>query len=271
MAKRECPSLQKSLDWCEGMPQFPGIRRRVYYCNKNLIVAWPALTRDEFGRVTDAKYNGNFELAEGAYWQYIDINIDKSTVTSEPQGEVPSQTQLNKATFVHNGIDDEATAAAGFLNNSDNVYVYEDMEGNFRVLGNDKWRTLTTVNQDQGQGTNPASTTINVEVTDEIAAPFYTGSLQTEDGDVYPSKGGDEWGSYSVEPQSLSIAAGSTRKLVTTPASGWTFTSSNTSAATVDENGEVSAVAQGSATITCSHEDGPEVKVPVTVIRNLGT
>ena len=187
MPTRECPSLQKSLDWCEGMPQFPGIRRRVYYCNKNLIVGWPTLTRDDFGRVTDAKYVGNFTLAEGAYWQYIDVNIDKSTVTSEPQGEVPSQTQLNKATFVHNGIDDEATAAAGFLNNSDNVYVYEDMEGNFRVLGNDKWRTKTTVSQDQGQGTNPASTTINVEVTDEIAAPFYLGTLETEDGDVEPS------------------------------------------------------------------------------------
>lgn len=191
MPKRECPSLQKSLDWCEGMPQFPGIRRRVYFCNKNLIVAYPTLTRDDFGRVTDANYVGDFEMVENAYWQHLDINIDKSTVTSEPQGEVPSQTQLNKATFVHNGIDADATAAAGYLNNSDNVYVYEDMEGNFRVLGNDKWRTKTTVNQDQGQGTNPASTTINVEVTDEIAAPFYHGVLLTEDGEVQSSKDAD--------------------------------------------------------------------------------
>ena len=159
----------------------------MYYCNKNLIEAWPTLERDDFGRVTDATYQGEFVLAADAYWQYIDINIDKSTVTSEPQGEVPSQTQLNKATFVHNGIDAEATAAAGYLNNSDNVYVYEDMEGHFRVLGNDKWRTKTTVNQDQGQGTNPASTTITIEVTDEIAAPFYDGVLETEDGEVSPS------------------------------------------------------------------------------------
>ena len=183
---KNCPNLQKSLDWCEGMPQLPGIRRRVYFCNKNLIVAYPTLTRNDFGRVTDAKYVGAFELAENAYWQYIDVNIDKSTVTSEPQGEVPSQTQLNKATFVHNGIDDEATAAAGFLNNSDCVIVYEDMRGHFRVLGNNKWRTLITVAQDQGQGTNPASTTINVEVTDVIAPPFYTEGLETEDGLVFP-------------------------------------------------------------------------------------
>lgn len=184
MATKTCPNLQKSLGWCEGMPQYPGVRRRVYFTNKSLIVKYPTLTRDTFGRPTSAVLNGSFELAADAKWQYLDINIDKSTVTSEPQGEAPSQTQLNKATFVHNGVTDEATAAAGFLNNSDTVYVYEDMAGNFRVLGNDRWATKSTVNQDQGQGTNPASTTINVEVTDEIAAPFYVGKLDTEDGEI---------------------------------------------------------------------------------------
>ena len=184
---KNCPNLQKSLDWCEGAPQYPGIRRRLYYINKNLIVGWPTLDRDEFGRIIDAHYMGAFTIAADAAWQYIDINIDKSTVTSEPQGEVPSQTQLNKATFVHNGIDAEATAAAGYLNNADCVFVYEDMIGHFRVLGNNKWRTKITVNQDQGQGTNPASTTISVEVTDMIAPPFYVEGLETEDGEVFPS------------------------------------------------------------------------------------
>ncbi len=184
---KNCPNLQKSLDWCEGTPQYPGIRRRLYYINKNLIEIWPTLERDEFGRVIDAHYLGAFTIAADATWQYIDINIDKSTVTSEPQGEVPSQTQLNKATFVHNGIDAEATAAAGYLNNADCVFVYEDMIGHFRVLGNNKWRTKITVNQDQGQGTNPASTTINIEVTDMIAPPFYVEGLETEDGEVFPN------------------------------------------------------------------------------------
>lgn len=182
MATKTCPNLQKSLRWCDGQPQYPGVRRRVYFASKSLIVNYPTLLRDTLGRPTSAQLNGNFTLAADAKWQFLDINIDKSTVTSEPQGEAPSQTQLNKATFVHIGVTEEATAAAGFLNNSDTVYVYEDMAGNYRVLGNERWPTKTTVNQDQGQGTNPASTTINVEVTDEIAAPFYVGTLDTEDG-----------------------------------------------------------------------------------------
>lgn len=183
---RICNALQKSLDWCEGMPQYPGFRRRVYFCNKSLIVAWPELQRDENGRVISTLLSGNFELAADATWQYLDINTDKSSVTSEPQGEPPSQTQLNKATFVHNGVDALATAVSALLRYSDNVFVYEDTQGHFRVIGNNRWRTRTTVNQDQGQGANPANTVINVEATDIIAPPFYNGFLETEDGDVYP-------------------------------------------------------------------------------------
>lgn len=187
---RECTSaLQKSLEWCDGMPQYPGIRRRAYFCNKNLIATYPTLPRDAMGRPTAGVYSGNFELVSGAYWQHIDINPDKSQLTSEPQGEAPSQTQLNKLVLMHNGVDEEATAAAGFLNNSDTIFVVEDMAGNFRVVGNDKWPTKTTVNQDNGQGTTPAGTTINVEVTDELAAPFYEGSLEVgEDTEIYSSK-----------------------------------------------------------------------------------
>lgn len=62
------------------------------------------------------------------------------------------------------------------------------MKGNFRVLGNDKWTTKATVAQDLGQGaTGTTSTTINVEATDEVPAPFYVGTLETEDGLVYCS------------------------------------------------------------------------------------
>ena len=181
-----CPNLQKSLAWCEGTPQYPGFRRRVYFCNKALILAWPELERDENGRVMSTLLKGKFELAEDAYWQFLDINTDKSSVTSEPQGEPPSQTQLNKATFVHNGVDEQATAVSALLRYADNVYVYEDTQGHFRVIGNKRWRTRSTVNQDQGQGTNPANTVINVEVTDIVAPPFFNGILETEDGDVYP-------------------------------------------------------------------------------------
>ena len=180
-----CITIQKSLAWCQGTPELPGVKRRIYYIAKSAIMAWPSLERDSLGRPTSATLKGEFALAVDQKWKYIDILPDKSQLTSEAQGELPSQTQLNKLTAVHPGVGEEASAAAAYINNSDNVFLVEDMKGNIRVLGNDKWSTKSTVAQDLGQGaTGTASTTISLEVTDEVPAPFYTGTIETENGDI---------------------------------------------------------------------------------------
>ena len=184
MAKT-CTSIQKSLGWCQGTPELPGVKRRIYFIAKSFIVGFPQLPRDELGRSTSAVLVGDFVLMADATWKYIDILPDKSQLTSEAQGELPSQTQLNKLVAVHPGVGKEASAAAAYINNTDNVFIVEDMKGNYRVLGNDKWTTKATVAQDLGQGaTGTTSTTINVEATDEVPAPFYVGKLDTEDGDI---------------------------------------------------------------------------------------
>ena len=184
MAKT-CTSIQKSLGWCQGTPELPGVKRRIYFIAKSFIVGFPQLPRDELGRSTSAVLVGDFVLMADATWEYIDILPDKSQLTSEAQGELPSQTQLNKLVAVHPGVGKEASAAAAYINNTDNVFVVEDMKGNYRVLGNDKWTTKATVAQDLGQGaTGTTSTTINVEATDEVPAPFYVGKLDTEDGEI---------------------------------------------------------------------------------------
>lgn len=189
MAKK-CTSIQKSLGWCQGTPELPGVKRRIYYSAKSNIVAFPQLPRDELGRPTSSILQGDFALLADMKWLYIDILPDKSQLTSEAQGELPSQTQLNKLTAVHPGVGADASAAAAYINNTDNVFLVEDMKGNFRVLGNDKWTTKATVAQDLGQGaTGTTSTTINVEATDEVPAPFFVGTLETEDGDIDCSNG----------------------------------------------------------------------------------
>lgn len=179
-----CLNIQKSLAWCQGTPELPGVRRRVYYISKDKIVAWPQLERDTNGiRAVGAGYVGSFELAADAHWLYVDILPDKSQLTSEAQGELPSQTQLNKLTLVHPGVGADASALAAYMNNADNVFLVQDMRDKWRVVGSQKWLTKTTVAQDNGQGpTGTTSTTISVEATDEVPAPFYSGSIDTEDG-----------------------------------------------------------------------------------------
>lgn len=174
-----------SLIWCEGKPVYPGIRRRLYYTAKSNITKWPTLPVDEFGRPTSSVLQGSFEMAADKVFHYIDVLAEKSGITSEPQGEAPSQTQLNKLVAVHPGVDEQATMASAYFNNSDIVVLIQDMNGKYRMLGNEKWQGKATVNQDLGQGsTGNANTTINVEHTDLIAAPFYKGIIPTEDGNI---------------------------------------------------------------------------------------
>ena len=180
-----CTSIQKSLSWCQGTPEYPGIKRRIYYIAKSAIAKWPKLPTDSLGRPTAAVYEGNFTLLADQKWHFIDVLPDKCQVTSEAQGELPSQTQLNKLTAVHPGVGEEASAAAAYINNTDNVFLVEDMKGKYRVIGSERWDTKSTVAQDLGQGaTGTASTTINAEASDVVPAPFYTGTIELEDGTV---------------------------------------------------------------------------------------
>lgn len=195
MAKTVCSTIQQSLAWCQGTPELPGIKRRIYYISKDQIVAWPSLTYDALGRLTSAAYTGSFVLAADATWKFIDILTDKSQLTSEAQGEFPSQTQLNKLVAVHPSVDVEASALSAYVNNNDCVYLVETVRGQFRVVGSEKWQVKSTVAQDLGQGaTGTTSTTLNVEATDECPAPFYYGEIVTEDGVINEDDGGGNGG-----------------------------------------------------------------------------
>ena len=179
-------SLQASLKWCEGAVSMPGIRKRLYFISKSKIVAWPEVQKDsDTGRPSTSVLSGSFALAADATWNILDILPDKSQLTSEAQGEAPSQTQLNKLTAVHPGVEQNATWIAAALNNDDNVFLVEDQDGFIRVVGSQGWPTKTTVAQDNGQGaTGTTSTTITVEATDIMPAPFYEGQIITEDGTI---------------------------------------------------------------------------------------
>ena len=177
--------LQDSLAWCQGKPEYPGIKRRVYFIDREKIVSWPTLPTNTEQQITSATYTGDFTLATGAQWKFVDVLPDKCQLVSESQGETPSITQLNRLTLVHPGVGEEATKAALYFNNVSCVFLVETIDGKFRVVGNDRWDTITKVSQDQGQGaTGTTSTTIEAEVTDIVPAPFYAGEIVTADGTI---------------------------------------------------------------------------------------
>ncbi len=183
-----CNVIQQSLAWCEGKVVVPGIRKRLYFIAKDKIAAWPTMAIDaDTGRPTSAVLTGSFTLVAGAKWKFIDILVDKSQLTSEAQGEYPSQTQLNKLTAVHPDVEEDATLGAMNFNNVDNAYLVPTMSDKYRLLGNEKYQGKATYAQDLGQGaTGTASSTLTVEHTDLIPCPFYTGQIELEDETINP-------------------------------------------------------------------------------------
>lgn len=190
MPKTNCSPVEGSLHWCEGKPSLPGIRRRIYYTAKSNISKWPVLPVDEYGRPTSAVLQGSFEMVADNVFHYIDVLVNSSGLVSEAQGDKPSQTQINRITAVHPAADEQASMASAYFNNNDIVALIQDMDGKYRMVGNEKWQGKVTVAQDNGQGTTgTVSTTITIEHTDLIPAPFYEGEIVTEDGIINEQTG----------------------------------------------------------------------------------
>lgn len=131
-----CDIVQESLEWCEGQSSFAGMQRRVRYTAASNILVWPEREKTASGTELAAyKENSSFLLKADKKWNFIDILPTKSTSTSEPQGELPSGSQLNKLTLIHPGTGEKASNAAAYINNVPCVFLVEDMDGNWRVCG----------------------------------------------------------------------------------------------------------------------------------------
>lgn len=180
------PDLYDSLEHCPGKTSLPGIRPKVYYIPKRQIVEFPELPELDADGLTMGKAAtlvGDFSLAADAKFRTIDALSTASNVTSASQGEMPSKSYLNSCTIKHAGTDEDATGFCRLANVDDLVYVVQQRNGKFRVIGNSMMETDTKPAQDSGMAVTDASgTTLEISVSDICPAPFYAGKLPTEDG-----------------------------------------------------------------------------------------
>ncbi len=188
MAQCETSSLYSSLNWCSGTTVLPGIRKKVYYISKSNVVTYPTLpdvSSTGASMSSIATYTGNFVLAADTTWLELDVLSADSPVTTESQGDIPSRTFLNKATFVHPGVEADASGFARMANSDDMLFLVQQKNGKFRLIGNEMFDTDTKVGQELGAGvSDKAGTTLTVEVTDVCPSPFYAGVIETASGNI---------------------------------------------------------------------------------------
>lgn len=186
-------ALYESLMHCKGATVLPGLRPHIFYIPKRDIVTFPTPpnTVPSGGTMGDlATISEDFVLAADAKWKKIDIVASASNVNSESQGEAPSKTFNNTGVFKYPGNNAEAAAFCRQANADDLVYLWPQRDGQYRVLGNPMFETNTAPAQESGSSETDASgTTINVAVTDIMPSPFYTGKIETEDGNISGADG----------------------------------------------------------------------------------
>lgn len=162
--------LYESMTWCPGTTRTPGVRKRIYFISKDNIVAWPTVGK--------GKYTGNFTLAEGKYWNFMDLVVNDSKFSAESQGENPCKTFRQHGEFFYPGLESDITDFETMAINDDLVYAVQQTSGAFKILGCENYPTDTNCSSDSGQG---ATDKIGVTITPECDAPtdllIYTGSI----------------------------------------------------------------------------------------------
>ena len=174
-------SLYDSIEACPGKKSLPGIRRRLYYIPKADIALFPKLKSAEGQEVQMkdlAVLDGDFTLLENKVWKFIDLKDEASNATFEGVGEEGSKVFNNQANAIVVGMSDEVKGFARQALNDDIVYLFQQRDGKFCLLGNEMFKTHTTPSGDTGtEPTGAITTTFAIQVYDECAVPTYVGKI----------------------------------------------------------------------------------------------
>ena len=184
-------ALYESLEFCKGKVVLPGIRTRIYFISKRDIVKWPKLPETAAENMAKlATYDGSFTLAGDKKWKFIDLVNNKGKIESESQGDHPARTFINKISIAHPETNEAASGFAREVNADDMVYLVQVRNGKFRVIGSEAFPTDSKPKQDTGEGvTGDFGTTVDVEATDVCPAPYYVGTIETDEGTIDAATG----------------------------------------------------------------------------------
>lgn len=174
-------SLYASVEACPGQKNLAGIRRRLYYIPKAAIAVFPTLPKlsdNNASMETFAKLQGDFTLEQGKYFSFLDLKDEASNVTFETAGEDGSKLYNNQANAIVSGMGDAIKGFSRMVLDDDLVYIYQNRDGRFCVLGNEAFKTHTSPSGDTGtEPTGATTTTVAIQVYDECPVPTYVGKI----------------------------------------------------------------------------------------------
>lgn len=176
--------LYEDIDFCMGEKSLPGTRNHAYFVPRRHIKKFPRPAGSAAEKMEDvAVIKSNIELYADKLWKRFALVPNESEPTAEGQGSYGSKTMLNKITLVLPGTGKKVTGFISQLNNEDGVFLIPMADGRCRLFGSPLYQAEIAVSQAYGKAATDANTTtVEVSVTDEFAAPFYEGEFTTSEG-----------------------------------------------------------------------------------------
>ena len=177
-------ALYEDIDFCMGEKSLPGTRNHGYYVPRRNIKKFPRPVGSAAEKMEDvAVIKSNIELYADKLWKRFALVPNESEPTAEGQGSYGSKTMLNKITLVMPGTGKKVTGLISQMNNDDVVFLIPMADGKCRLFGSPLYQAEIAVSQAYGKAATDANTTtVEVSVTDEFAAPFYEGEFTTSEG-----------------------------------------------------------------------------------------
>lgn len=177
-------AIYDDIDFCRGDKSLPGTRNHGYWIPRRDIITFPRPAGSSAEKMEDVVViKDNFVLAADKKWYRFDLVPNESEPTAEGQGSYGSKTILNKITLVMPGTGKKNSAFISQLINEDAIFLIPMADGRCRLYGSPSYQAEIAVSQAFGKtSTDANTTTAEVSVTDEFAAPFYEGEFETSEG-----------------------------------------------------------------------------------------
>lgn len=177
-------ALYEDIDFCFGDKSLPGTRNHGYYVRRRDIKTFTRPAGASAEKMEDiCVIKTNIELYADKVWKRFDLVPNESEPSCEGQGSYGSKTILNKIQLVLPGTGKKNSGFITNLNNDDVVFLIPMADGKCRLFGSPLYQAEIAVSQAYGKApTDANTTTVEVSVTDEFAAPFYEGEFTTSEG-----------------------------------------------------------------------------------------
>lgn len=177
-------SIYENIEFCKGDKSLPGVRNHAYYIPRRDIHTFPRPSSSPASLDAVGVITTDFTLEADKVWHRIALVPNESEPNCKNQGSYGSKTFLNTITLVLPGTGKKVTGLIDELNNDDVVILVPMADGKCRLFGSPSYQAEIEEEQSFGKtATDPNTTTITVAVTDEFAAPFYEGKIETSYGD----------------------------------------------------------------------------------------